>query len=102
MKCQKCSAEAPESAKFCPRCHTPLSFECPSCGNRQTHGGTCEKCGIDFVKYASVLIASKKAEADASHERSVRRATLLKNLLLSPITGGIPLIRQLLDGSRKR
>jgi|SRR5579863_1129162 len=96
MKCAKCGTETPDSAKFCPRCHAPLSFECPSCRHRQEHGGSCESCGLDFLKYAAVLISAKKAEADAAHERSVRRSTFLKNLLLSPITGGIPLIRQLL------
>jgi hypothetical protein len=101
MKCTKCGCEAPETTKFCPRCHTTLSFDCPSCAHKQAHGGTCDNCGLDFVKYATALIFSKKAEADAAHERNAQRSTLLKHLLLLPITGGIPLIRHLLSAGRK-
>lgn len=96
VKCPKCSTEAPSQAKFCPRCHAPLSFACPSCGRQQDHGGSCDHCGLDFLKYATALVSSKKAETKAAHERSVQRSTLFKSLLLSPFIGGIPLIRRLL------
>src|SRR5450755_2083253 len=51
FKCPKCGTDARDIARFCPRCHATLRFECPSCGNTQRAGGKCEKCGIDFVKY---------------------------------------------------
>jgi len=101
MKCAKCGSEAPDAAKFCPRCHTTLSFECPSCWHKQQHGGTCDQCGVDFVKYASALIFAKKVEADAAHERLGSRSTLLKHLLLLPLTGGLPLIRHFFNAGRK-
>lgn len=83
-------------ARFCTRCHATLRFQCPSCGYEKRHGGTCEKCGIDFLKYIAVVIAAKKDEADQFHERLEQRATLLKNILWTPLTLGIPLIRSLL------
>jgi hypothetical protein len=92
-KCPKCGTDAKDIARFCPRCHTTLRFECPSCNNRQRVGGKCEKCGIDFIKYIGAVVAAKKAEADAVHERLESRSSFMKNLLLLPIDGGISLVR---------
>ena len=92
-KCPKCGTDAREVARFCPRCHTTLKFECPSCGNRQRTGGKCEKCGVDFIKYIGAVVAAKKAEADAVHERLENRSSLLKGLLWLPFNGGVSLMR---------
>jgi hypothetical protein len=78
-----------------------LRFECPACKHEQRHGGTCEKCGVDFLKYITAVISAKKAEADVEHDRLEQRSTLMRNLLLTPFTLGIPLIRDLFVGSRK-
>jgi hypothetical protein len=102
MKCPKCSGEARDIARFCPRCHATLRYQCPSCKNEQRHGGQCDKCGVDFLKYISAVVAVKQNELDAAHERLQRRSTLVKNILLTPFTGGIPLIRALLLGSSKK
>ncbi|MGA8220058.1 MAG: zinc-ribbon domain-containing protein [Candidatus Acidiferrales bacterium] len=93
IKCPKCSTEVRDVARFCTRCHTTLRFQCPSCAHEQRHGGTCEKCGIDFLKYIAATVAAKKIEADQFHDRLERRSTLLKNILYVPFTLGIPLIR---------
>lgn len=92
-KCPKCGTDARDVARFCPRCHTTLRFECPSCGNRQRTAGKCEKCGIDFIKYIGAVVAAKKAESDAVHERLENRSNFLKAFLLMPFNGGISLIR---------
>jgi hypothetical protein len=102
MQCPKCNAEARDIARFCPRCHATLRYECPSCRHEQRHGGTCEKCGVDFLKYVTAVVMSKRAEADAAHDRIEQRSTLLKNLLLLPVNMGIPLIRSLLAGNKAR
>jgi hypothetical protein len=102
MKCPKCSSEARDIARFCPRCHATLRFECPSCHYEQRHGGTCDKCGVNFLKYVSAVVSAKKAEADALNERIERRSNLLTNMLTVPINGGLPLIRQLFGGFRKK
>src|SRR5579863_9005927 len=101
MKCPKCGTEARDIARFCPRCHMTLRFECPSCKHEQRHGGQCDKCGVDFLKYVNAVVAGKKNEADAARERLEDRSNLMKNVLFAPFTMGIPLIRCLLVGSRK-
>ncbi|HXZ11344.1 MAG TPA: zinc ribbon domain-containing protein [Candidatus Sulfotelmatobacter sp.] len=101
VKCPKCGADVRDIARFCQRCHNTLRFECPACHHEQRHGGTCEKCGIDFLKYISAVMAAKKNEADVIHERLEQRSTLMKNVLWVPLTLGIPLLRQLF-GVRNR
>jgi hypothetical protein len=100
MKCPKCSTEARDVSRFCQRCHATLRYQCPACNHEQRHGGKCEKCGVDFLKYISSVVASKQGEADLAHDRLERRSNLLKNILLFPFTLGIPLIRQFFEGSR--
>jgi hypothetical protein len=93
IKCPKCAGEARDIARFCPRCHATLRFQCPSCGHEQRQGGKCEKCGVDFLKYIGAVMMAKKAEADVIHDRIEQRSSLLKNILWFPFTLGIPLIR---------
>jgi hypothetical protein len=93
IKCPKCAADAREVARFCPRCHATLRFECPACKHEQRKGGACEKCGIDFVKYIGAVIAGKKAQADQVHDRIEQRTNMMKHVLLLPVTGGLSLFR---------
>ena len=101
IKCPKCGADAREVARFCPRCHMTLRYTCPSCGNEQRHGGTCDKCGVDFIKYLGAVVSGKKAQSDAIHDRLQSRSNLVVNLLLIPITGGAHLFKYLFPGLRK-
>ncbi|HXQ25609.1 MAG TPA: zinc-ribbon domain-containing protein [Candidatus Acidoferrales bacterium] len=101
MKCPKCGTEARDVARFCQRCHATLRYECPSCKHEQRQGGKCEKCGVDFLKYVTAVVAAKQGEADLIHDRIEQRSTLMKNVLLTPFTLGIPLIRSLIMGSRR-
>jgi hypothetical protein len=101
MECPKCKSQARDTARFCPRCHATLRYECPSCHHQQTHGGTCDRCGIDFLKYLGAIVAGKKAEADMVHDRIEQRTMMIKNIFYTPFTLGIPLIRDLLVGSKK-
>lgn len=93
MTCPKCGTEARDLARFCTRCHATLRFKCPACAHEQRQGGICEKCGVDFVKYATVLIAQSQGEADLEKERLDRRTGLLKSLIWAPLSGGISLFR---------
>jgi|SRR4029077_5333657 hypothetical protein len=101
MKCPKCGTEERDVARFCKHCHMTLRYECPACHHEQRQGGVCEKCGVDFLKYITSVIAVQKGQADAEHDRIEQRSNLMKNILLMPFTMGIPLIRQLIDVSRK-
>lgn len=102
MQCPKCGGAVREIARFCPRCHATLRYQCPSCAHEQRHGGTCEKCGVDFLKYVGAIVAAKGAEGDLTHERIERCSMLMKNILCFPLTLGLPLLRDLFQGSRKR
>ncbi|HEY0704435.1 MAG TPA: zinc-ribbon domain-containing protein [Candidatus Acidoferrales bacterium] len=92
-KCPKCGTNARDVARFCPKCHATLRFECPSCHNAQRVGGKCEKCGIDFLKYIGAVVAAKQAEADMIHDRIESRSNLLKGILWLPLNGGLSLIK---------
>src|SRR5579862_1990109 len=102
MNCPKCNSEVREVARFCQRCHATLRYVCPACKHEQRQGGKCEKCGVDFLKYIVAVMRSKKDEAELAHEELQRRSSLFRNLLLMPFNMGIPLIRDLFGGSRKR
>src|ERR1700734_3288878 len=93
IKCSKCGADAREIARFCPRCHATLRFECPACKHQQRKGGSCEKCGVDFVKYIGAVVAGKKAQSDQVHDRIELRTNMIKHVLLLPVTGGLSLFR---------
>ena len=95
MVCPKCSKETPATAQFCVYCHTPVRYTCPSCKNQQDHGGQCDKCGTDFAKYAAMLVVQAQSQAELQRDRTNSRQSLLKQLLLLPITGGFSLLKQL-------
>jgi hypothetical protein len=96
MECPKCGQSVRDVATFCTRCHATLRFKCPACRNEQRHGGKCDKCGVDFLKYQGILLAQERVQHDEEHERLERRSSLLKNLIWLPITGGISFIRYFL------
>lgn len=101
MQCPKCKAEASDAARFCPRCHNTLLFECPSCHHQQRQGGKCEKCGVDFLKYLSAMVTVKKAESEAAHTKEMNRSRFLRNLLLLPFDMGWSFFKDLRSGMRK-
>jgi hypothetical protein len=102
MKCSKCGTEASETAQFCPRCHATLLFSCPACKHEQRHGGTCDQCGVDFMKYITAVVAAQRDQADGARDRMEQRSSLLKNVLMIPLNMGIPLLRQLFAGPKRR
>jgi hypothetical protein len=102
MKCPKCGNEAREVARFCQRCHATLRFQCPACKHEQRQGGSCEECGVDFLKYITAVVSAQKSEADAEHERLEQRSRLMRDLMLTPFTLGIPLLRDLFGVSNKQ
>jgi hypothetical protein len=91
MECPKCGQTVRDVATFCTRCHMTLRFKCPACQSEQRHGGTCDKCGVDFMKFASALMSQSRAKSDSERDRLEDRSNLVKNLLLIPITGGLSL-----------
>ena len=93
MECPKCRHQNPDTAQYCVRCHTPLSYTCPACHHQQSSGGKCEKCGVDFAKYAAMLQFQMKSEADRARARVKERSAIYKQILLLPLTGGLSLLK---------
>jgi uncharacterized membrane protein YvbJ len=101
MQCPKCRQENPEHAQFCVRCHTPLSYTCPACKHVQAHGGQCEQCGVDFAKYSALLVFTAQETASQARERTRARTSIVRQIILLPITGGISLVKYLLGLLRR-
>ncbi len=78
-----------------------LRFSCPACKNEQRKGGTCEKCGVDFLKYMTAIVDAKRDSRDVAQERLDRRSGLVKNLLMIPLTGGLSLLKLLRPAQNK-
>jgi hypothetical protein len=100
MECPKCKTANSDAEQFCRRCHTTLRYKCPSCGATQRHGGTCDKCGIDFAKYAAMMIAHEQARAAREHEKVQEHVSVWKQVFLLPVTGGYSLIKFFFGRSR--
>ena len=98
--CARCGQNNPASAQFCVRCHMALHLTCPACGHVQESGSACEKCGVNFAKYAAMILAQKEIEAQREREHTRARQTLWKQILLLPVTGGFSLLRYLLAKAR--
>ena len=93
MQCPKCFQVNPDQAQFCTRCHAPLRFICPACKHAQARGGKCERCGVDFAKYAAMLVFKAKEDASLGRARARSRAGIIKQILLLPVTGGFSLLK---------
>ena len=93
MQCSKCGQENPDRAQFCSRCHTPLRYTCPACKHIQSHGSKCDQCGVDFAKYAAMLMFQAKTEANTRREQVKSRGEIIKQILLLPVTGGLSLFK---------
>jgi hypothetical protein len=102
VTCARCGQENPEIAPFCSRCHTPLRVTCPACGHAQGHGGRCDACGVDFLKYGLLHLGRMQAEAARERDRERSRHELLRQLALVPLTGGLSLFKYLRNRFRDR
>ncbi|MGH9728396.1 MAG: hypothetical protein ACRD33_04315 [Candidatus Acidiferrales bacterium] len=100
MQCPKCKTASGDAERFCRRCHTTLLYKCPACTATQRHGGTCDKCGVDFAKYGAMLIVQEQSRTKLEREKMVEKAAIWKQILLLPVTGGYSLIRFFLNRGR--
>jgi ribosomal protein L37AE/L43A len=93
MKCPKCGQENSDALQFCTRCHATLKYICPACKHAQLQGGQCEKCGVDFAKYALMMQTKAKDDVDREIAQGRERASLVRNLMMAPISGWLSLFR---------
>jgi class 3 adenylate cyclase/tetratricopeptide (TPR) repeat protein len=62
MRCQNCSAENPQGAKFCIQCATPFSHRCQKCGfENPSEAKFCAQCAAPLDAAAPI-----RAESEAS------------------------------------
>ena len=73
-----------------------LLYKCPSCMATQRHGGTCDKCGVDFAKYAAMLIAQEQNRVQHKRDKVRENASIWKQIILLPVTGGYSLVKYIL------
>ena len=83
MKCQICSAENAENARFCNQCGTP--FACPSCG-------ALKEPGVDFCSQCGTVLSVKQSDRSAIDEGERRHLSVM----FSDIVGSTAL-SELLD-----
>src|SRR5258708_17990402 len=58
MRCQNCSAENPEGAKFCSECASPMAAKCPRCGaNNKPRAKFCNDCATPLNASAPAAAA---------------------------------------------
>ena len=93
MTCPKCHHENSEGTRFCRRCHMTLRFSCPACNHLQAHGGACDRCGVDFLKYAMMMQSQMASETHHQRERTRACTAAVRQVFLLPLTGGYSLIK---------
>ena len=94
--CSKCGLENPVTVRFCKRCHMPTRYECPACHHLQMQGGKCEQCGIDFAKYATMLLTQAETLAQRDRATRVKPKSALVHILLLPVMPVIALYKLLM------
>ncbi|OFW08026.1 MAG: hypothetical protein A3H27_02740 [Acidobacteria bacterium RIFCSPLOWO2_02_FULL_59_13] len=78
-----------------------MRYTCPACQHIQDHGGQCDQCGLDFVKYAAMMVFQAQTQAQQSREKLRNRNSLIKQVILLPLTGGLSLLSFLRSLMRK-
>src|ERR1700730_17839788 len=69
MRCQKCSAENPEGAKFCSECASPMVAKCPRCSANNKPGAKfCNECAAP-LNASTPAAASVEPHDDLQGER---------------------------------
>jgi hypothetical protein len=91
--CPKCREPNADDARFCRRCHTPLRYICPACKATQRHGGTCDACGVDFLKFSMIQLERLKTTLGTERGRAATQASVVKEIILALATGGFSLLR---------
>jgi hypothetical protein len=73
MNCPKCETANADGVQFCTNCHATLFFKCPKCDHRQTHGGTCDGCGLDMDFFWKRHLAIKRVEEENFERKQTER-----------------------------
>jgi class 3 adenylate cyclase len=70
MRCQNCSAENPQGAKFCIQCASPLKRRCPKCGfENPSEARFCAQCAAPLDAAAPIRAESEPREGLTGERR---------------------------------
>jgi class 3 adenylate cyclase len=70
MRCQNCSAENPQGAKFCIQCATPFSHRCQKCGfENPSEAKFCAQCAAPLDAAAPIRAESEASDALTGERR---------------------------------
>jgi class 3 adenylate cyclase/ribosomal protein L40E len=76
MRCQNCSAENPQGAKFCIQCATPLQRRCQKCGfDNPSEAKFCAQCATPLDTASPIHAETEPRERGPTGER--RHLTVL-------------------------
>src|SRR5216684_5334979 len=105
MRCQNCSAENPQHAKFCIQCATPLRRRCQKCGfENPPEARFCAQCATsltgDQVGQPSNAAAGPassgiRVAVDSSEQQSIDGERKTVTALFADIKGSMDLIEDL-------
>jgi hypothetical protein len=66
----------------------------------QLHGGKCDRCGVDFAKYGAMLVFRATQQAEVERAKAKERASIFKQIVMIPVTGGLSLLKFVKGRSR--
>src|SRR5713226_2248612 len=70
MRCQNCSAENPQGAKFCIQCATPFSHRCQKCGfENPSEAKFCAQCAAPLDAAAPIHAESEASDGLTGERR---------------------------------
>src|SRR5579864_3593227 len=70
MRCQNCSAENPQGAKFCIRCAAPFSHRCQKCGfENPSEARFCAQCAAPLDAAAPIRSVTEQHDLPTGERR---------------------------------
>jgi ribosomal protein L40E len=105
MRCQKCSTENPQGAKFCIQCATPFQRRCQKCGfENPTEARFCAQCATSLIEdqvgqpsnaAAGPASSGIRVATDSSEPQSLDGERKTVMALFADIKGSMELIEDL-------
>jgi hypothetical protein len=90
MTCPECGAVNAEGVQFCTHCHATLIFKCPICDHRQTHGGVCDACGLNFDVFWKQRLAVKRVkEENFERKQTEQQVNAIRAAMTVPFSGPV-------------
>ncbi|MGZ6252209.1 MAG: zinc-ribbon domain-containing protein, partial [Candidatus Binataceae bacterium] len=101
MRCQNCSAENPQGAKFCIRCATPFQRRCQKCGSENPpEARFCAQCATSLTgdqvgQPSSPAFSGVRVTLDSPEPQAIDGERKTVTALFADIKGSMELIEDL-------